>query len=128
MKEKKRKRAAADVSSKDKKTKTSPTQPKVKKARVEKVKGNNQDAVATKLAKLKPSEKAEYETRAAAKNQTLEQYILRRIQKKTEKRATKNVEPSGPPLFFADLEGDTNLLKTAQTTTSIPYTRLPSGK
>jgi nucleolar protein TMA23 len=38
---------------------------------------------------LKPAEKAEYETRAAEKGQTLEQYVLRRIQKKAEKDTTK---------------------------------------
>jgi nucleolar protein TMA23 len=48
--------------------------------------------VAAKLAKLKPTEKADYEARAAAKDQTLEQYILRRIQKKDEKRATASRE------------------------------------
>ncbi|KAL6705913.1 hypothetical protein ACN47E_006192 [Coniothyrium glycines] len=44
-------------------------------------------AVMAKLAKLKSVERAGYETRAAAKRQTLEQYILRRIQKKKERRA-----------------------------------------
>lgn len=50
---------------------------------------NGQDAIAKKLAKLKPTEKAEYEARAAAKGQTLEQYVLRRIQKKMEKNAAE---------------------------------------
>jgi nucleolar protein TMA23 len=45
--------------------------------------------VAKKLAKLKPAEKADYEARAAEKGQTLEQYVLRRIQKKTEKDANR---------------------------------------
>jgi nucleolar protein TMA23 len=54
---------------------------------------NDQKAVAKKLAKLKPAEKADYETRAKAKGQTLEQYVLRRIQKKTEKRTPELVEP-----------------------------------
>ena len=127
VKEKKRKRVATDVSGKGKKAKTSPTQAKGKKAQ-EGVKDKEQDAVAAKLAKLKPSEKAEYESRAATKNQTLEQYVLRRIQKKTEKRAIKYGEPSEPPLFFTDLEGDADLLKLARPTTPITYTRLPKGK
>ncbi|KNG51901.1 dna-directed rna polymerase ii subunit rpb1 protein [Stemphylium lycopersici] len=51
-------------------------------------------AVAKKLAKLKPAEKVEYETRAAEKGQTLEQYVLRRIQKKTEKNTSEPEEAS----------------------------------
>ena len=56
-----------------------------------KSKGNSdgRDVVSKKLAKLKPAEKAEYEARAAAKGQTLEQYVLRRIEKKSEKDANK---------------------------------------
>lgn len=40
-----------------------------------------------RLAKLKPTTRAEYESRAAVKGQTLEQYLLRRICKKDDKRA-----------------------------------------
>ncbi|KAI8933536.1 hypothetical protein NX059_009274 [Plenodomus lindquistii] len=46
-----------------------------------------QAAVTAKLAKMKPAEKAEYQTRASEKGQTLEEYVLRRIQKKAEKHA-----------------------------------------
>ncbi|KAL1795056.1 hypothetical protein ACET3X_006872 [Alternaria dauci] len=53
---------------------------------------DDQKAVAKKLAKLKPAEKTDYETRAKAKGQTLDQYVLRRIQKKTETRTRKPVE------------------------------------
>ncbi|KAF1943542.1 hypothetical protein EJ02DRAFT_421182 [Clathrospora elynae] len=92
-----------------------------------------QAAVAAKLArlKLKPSEKADYETRAAAKNQTLEQYILRRIQKKAGKPATEHIDPApAPPLFFTDLEGDANLVKAAKAEKAarpLKYTPLPNG-
>lgn len=43
-------------------------------------------AVTAKLSKLTPDEKAQYEERARSKKQTLEQYVLRRIQKKDEKK------------------------------------------
>lgn len=42
----------------------------------------DQIAVAAKLLKLTAQERIEYEERAKTKNQTLEQYLLRRIQKK----------------------------------------------
>lgn len=79
VKDKKRKRDGKDVSGGGKKA----------KAVSAKVKGKDQAIVAAKLAKLKPSEMADYKTRAAAKDQTIEEYVLRRIQKKAEKRATK---------------------------------------
>ncbi|KAJ4366203.1 hypothetical protein N0V83_007838 [Neocucurbitaria cava] len=79
VKDKKRKRDGKDVSGGGKKA----------KAVSAKVEGKEQAVVAAKLAKLKPSEMAEYKTRAAAKDQTLEEYVLRRIQKKADKRATK---------------------------------------
>jgi hypothetical protein len=84
--------------------------------------GNEHDAVAAKLAKLKPAEKAEYEARAAAKKQTIEQYVLRRIQKKTAKQTTEPVEAEPEPatknplLFFTDLGGDPNLANDAPDT------------
>ncbi|CAG5172664.1 uncharacterized protein ALTATR162_LOCUS7504 [Alternaria atra] len=53
---------------------------------------DDEKAVARKLAKLKPADKTDYETRAKAKGQTLEQYVLRRIQKKIETRSPKPVE------------------------------------
>ena len=69
--------------------------------------------MAKKLSKLKPAEKADYEVRAAAKGQSLEQYVLRRIQKKTEKNATESTRSetaSAPGLFFTDLRGDPDLV------------------
>jgi len=63
-------------------------------------------AVTKKLAKMQPADKAEYEARAAQKGQTLEQYVLRRIQKKNEQRASKYDDPSSDSIFFIDLEGD----------------------
>lgn len=42
--------------------------------------------LAKKIAKLSMEEKIEYEKRAAAKGQTFEVYVARRIQKKTEQR------------------------------------------
>lgn len=42
--------------------------------------------LAKKIAKLSGEEKSEYEKRAAAKGQTFEAYVARRIQKKNEQR------------------------------------------
>ena len=53
---------------------------------------HDQKAIAKKLAKLKPVERADYETRAKAKGQTLEEYVFRRIQKKTETRTPKSIQ------------------------------------
>jgi len=72
--------------------------------------GPGQAMVAEKLSSLKPAERTDYEARAAAKGQSLEQYVLRRIQKKTEKNAAKPAEAtSAPGLFFTDLGGDPDL-------------------
>lgn len=76
----------ATVSKRNKKTKNEESTLKTSK--------QDSGAVAKKLAKLKPAEKVEYETRAAAKGQTLEQYVLRRIQKKTEKNTSEPDEAS----------------------------------
>jgi nucleolar protein TMA23 len=73
--DKKRKRATEDETTVDKPTKASK---------------KNKDPVAAKIAKLSTKEKAEYEARAALKNQTLEQYVLRRIEKKSDKKAPKS--------------------------------------
>jgi hypothetical protein len=89
-----------------------------------KAESTEHNAVAAKLAKLKPAEKAEYETRAAAKNQTLEQYVLRRIQKKATKHTTEPAQgeaeaeaaTKNPPLFFTDLGGDPELVNAAPDT------------
>jgi hypothetical protein len=76
--------------------------------------------VAKKLAKLKPDEKADYEARASAKNQTLEEYVLRRIQKKAKKHESEHVEmaepvkaTNGTAMFFSDLGGDPGLFNPA---------------
>lgn len=65
---------------------------KSKKSRSKKEEtSSNKDAkkLAKKIAKLSVDEKATYEQRAAAKGQTLETYVARRIQKKSEQRATR---------------------------------------
>ncbi|KAF2277825.1 uncharacterized protein EI97DRAFT_487833 [Westerdykella ornata] len=49
-------------------------------------------AITAKLSKLTSEEKAQYEERARAKKQTLEQYVLRRIQKKDEKKRESSAE------------------------------------
>lgn len=72
-------------------------------------------AVTKKLAKMQPAEKAEYEARAAEKGQTLKQYVLRRIQKKDEQRASKYDVPSFDSAFFIDLEGDRALTHESNT-------------
>ncbi|USP79318.1 hypothetical protein yc1106_06592 [Curvularia clavata] len=83
-KKNKRKREGAEIEiSKKSKTESS------RKTLKPKDSSDGKDIVAKKLAKLKPAEKAEYETRAAAKGQTLEQYVLRRIEKKSDKDAAK---------------------------------------
>ncbi|KAJ5020894.1 hypothetical protein J3E73DRAFT_357143 [Bipolaris maydis] len=85
-KKNKRKREEKEASASKKSKKSKDSSEKTSKSQPS---DNDQDAVAKKLAKLKPDEKAEYETRAAEKGQTLEQYVLRRIQKKAEKDTTK---------------------------------------
>lgn len=45
--------------------------------------------LAKKIAKLSVEEKTTYKQRAAAKGQTLEVYVARRIQKKSKQRATR---------------------------------------
>ena len=87
----------------------------------------NEAVVTSKLAKLSPDEKAEYGKRAVEKNQTLEEYILRRIEKKAAKRAAKTAsEPAD--LFIVDLEGDTNLANDlAKGSILATYDPLPDG-
>jgi hypothetical protein len=82
----------------------------------------DQAAVARKITKLSPKKKATYEERAALKNQTIDEYILRRIQKKASKSEsskpeTRYDEPDAPVLFFTDLEGDATLPQKATTAT-----------
>ncbi|KAF1831169.1 hypothetical protein BDW02DRAFT_532487 [Decorospora gaudefroyi] len=104
-KSKKLKGAAADIKPEAQEPKQIP-----RKAAKAEAGGNAQEqeavAVAAKLAKLKPAEKTDYEARAAAKDQTLDGYILRRIQKKAKKKAKRVEIVPEPHVFFADLEGD----------------------
>ncbi|KAF2865113.1 hypothetical protein BDV95DRAFT_587339 [Massariosphaeria phaeospora] len=78
----------------------------------------NQDAVTSKLLKLTPEEKAQHVERAAMKKQTLEEYTLRRIQKKIDKNSSapetqpKNAHPA--LLFVTDTAGDAALLDKAK--------------
>jgi hypothetical protein len=68
-------------------------------------------AITKKIAKLSAEERAQYEERAALKQQSLELYVLRRIQKKKEKNSAE-ATPSNPEApFFVDLDGDKALLK-----------------
>ncbi|KAH6878689.1 hypothetical protein BKA58DRAFT_398704 [Alternaria rosae] len=89
-KKKKRKREEGDAAI-SKKLKSDVVESKHEQSPVA-VTGKDLKAVTRKLAKLRTEEKADYETRAKAKGQTLEQYVLRRIQKKAETRAPKPVE------------------------------------
>ncbi|KAF1914454.1 hypothetical protein BDU57DRAFT_540381 [Ampelomyces quisqualis] len=99
---------------------------KVKKARAKepeakKLPSSKDDAaVARNIAKLPPNKKARYQQRAAAKKQTLHEYILRRIQKKAAKHA-RPAASSPQPAFFTDLEGDAALpQQTAMSAPALP--------
>jgi nucleolar protein TMA23 len=116
-KKNKRKREAEDApeeAKEAKKTKTKQAKSGKKGKKIE-----EGDPVARKIAKLSPRKKARYEDRAAAKGQTIEQYISRRIYKKSAYRAsTKLNKPasasseSAPTPFFTDLSGDATLIST----------------
>jgi nucleolar protein TMA23 len=73
-------------------------------------------AVAAKVAKLTALEKTQYEERAKAKNQTLEQYVLRRIEKKSEKKQgadSSSISATETPLpAVVDVQNDKNLVAT----------------
>jgi hypothetical protein len=85
---------------------------------------NHNKTIQTKIAKLSDPERAQYESRAASKHLSLEQYILHRLQKKQ----NKTQQPAEPPLpFFTDLTGDPSLLKEARSSCSNPYTLNPDG-
>ncbi|KZM22950.1 uncharacterized protein EKO05_0003896 [Ascochyta rabiei] len=74
----KRKREAEGESSKSKKS----------ESKKDKTSGDKDTKkLAKKIAKLSVDEKSTYEKRAAAKGQTLEAYVARRIQKKNDQRA-----------------------------------------
>lgn len=70
----------------------------------------NQSAITAKLAKLSVDEQAQYQERAALKQQSFELYVLRRIQKKESKNTVTSKSKPPEALFFTDLDGDTNLL------------------
>jgi nucleolar protein TMA23 len=70
-----------------------------------------------KIAKLSPKKKASYEKRAAEKKQSLNDYILRRIQKKSEKRANRYDNTAPPTPFFTDLSGDATITTNVTTIT-----------
>ena len=76
----------------------------------------NANAIAAKLANLSDDGRTQYQERAASKQQSLELYVLRRIQKKASKKTNKKASTPGTTpseqLFFMDLEGDANLLTT----------------
>ena len=76
---------------------------------------SDQAEVDRKIAKLSPKKREWYEKRAAAKKQTLNEYILRRVQKKSIKRAKRHAKSAPPAPFFTDLEGDATLLDQATT-------------
>jgi nucleolar protein TMA23 len=81
-----------DAKSKRKRSASEPKGAKSKKSRKEKKsKKDDGDVVAAKLAKLSVEEKATYTERAAAKGQSLEEYVKRRIEKKAEQRAARYV-------------------------------------
>lgn len=103
-----------------------------KQAKAEAELAKQREAISSKLNKLTPDDRAEYEKRAAEKNQTLEEYVQRRIAKKEAKRTAKTAQEAAEKaahdatnaLFVVDLEGDANLA-----TDLIPptYTPLPDG-
>lgn len=86
-----------------------------------------QEAVDKKIAKMSERKKAWYEEKAGAKNQTVEQYLLRRVQKSFKKLNKRNklkaakearTKPAtSTPMFVTDLEGDATLIQTATSTT-----------
>lgn len=78
-KKEKRKREAHKEESKSKKSKSKKEGSEDKEAK----------KLAKKIAKLSVEEKASYEKRAAAKGQTLEAYVARRIQKKNDQRSIR---------------------------------------
>ncbi|KAF1955168.1 hypothetical protein CC80DRAFT_493111 [Byssothecium circinans] len=86
-----------------------------------------QSAIAAKLAKKSPEDRAKYEARAAAKGQTLDEYILRRLAKKdakhAEKTAKQEAELAPEALFFVDTTGDPTLPPPPPPA----YTPLPDG-
>ena len=83
-----------------------------------------QEAVDRKIAKMSPRKKEWYEERAAAKGQTVEQLLLRRIQKSNKKLAKRNKLKAAKearlapttPMFVTDLEGDATLAQQAAAT------------
>lgn len=108
-KKNKRKRQDDEAPKEVKKAKKASTKPIKADAPVQKTPSSKDEAaVAKKIAKLSPKKKEGYEQRAAAKKQTLHDYILRRIQKKSAKHA-RYPESESQPAFFTDLEGDASI-------------------
>ncbi|KAH9880609.1 hypothetical protein IAQ61_000903 [Plenodomus lingam] len=122
----KRKREEADVSETNIKSRKSDKEAKLAKKEAKKMaevdaatqkpsthssRSKERTSVTAKLTKMKPAKKAEYQARALQKGQSLEKYVLRRIQKKDQKRA-KYVDPSDPRFFFVDLRKVIPILHT----------------
>ncbi|KAF2661985.1 hypothetical protein K491DRAFT_686969 [Lophiostoma macrostomum CBS 122681] len=83
----------------------------------------HQKTISAQISSLTDTERAQYESRAATKSLSLEQYILLRMQKKEKKS-----QPVEAPLpFFTDLSGDKTLLKKARSEHSNPYKLNPDG-
>jgi nucleolar protein TMA23 len=123
-KKNKRKREADDAPQELQKAK----KPKTKREKPKKAKPvPGDDTVARKIAKLSPRKKERYEARAAAKGQTIEQYISRRIYKKSAFRAStklnapaaapESADADAPAAFFTDLEGDATLVQPTTSAT-----------
>jgi len=111
--------------------KTNMKSDKKEKAAPEAPSSSDQAEVNRKIAKFSPKKREWYEKRAAAKNQTINDYILRRVQKKSIKLAKRRTKSVPPAPFFTDLEGDVTLLNQATaaavgaTELSIPQQPLP---
>ena len=94
---------------------------------------DEQAAVSAKIAKMSDRKKAWYNDRAAAKGQTIEDILLRRIRKSASKlakrnktKATKGPQSAAGLTFISDPTGDASLSQTALATpagqTVIPET------
>jgi nucleolar protein TMA23 len=78
---------------------------------------SEQLAIDAKLAKLSPRKRKWYQDRATIQNTTIEQVLLRRIQKSTKKLAKRKAKkPVVTTAFFTDLAGDATLAQQAATT------------
>jgi hypothetical protein len=101
---------------------------------------------ARKIANLTPGDKKQLEARAASKHQTLDVYILRRIEKGADKKALRDAEEksaksakkakkaqaiadgtSPDAMLVVDTEGDSSLLTKAAALAPITYEALEDG-